>query len=248
MTNNKVCNKCGQTKPLDEFRTTTRQTRDGIKQYCERSCKKCNYESKKERVKKLKTTNAAEYKKIIDKQVARDKNYYDKNKERIKKRNNKYYAKNKKSLKQQRKEYRKNNPEKVKKWKKVTDTTNGKLSWNYRRRVRKEIGSGKGWSKLLGCSTEHLKKWFEFNFNIDSHIGMSWDNYGTVWEIDHVAPCCMFDMANDEHVAICFSWTNTLPITVAYNQTKNGKVKYIDIMKLEMRLKLFSKLINSNTH
>jgi hypothetical protein len=56
---------------------------------------------------------------------------------------------------------------------------------------------------LLGCSIEALKEYLEFKFK----RGMRWDNYGD-WHIDHILPCCSFDLSNPEQQRQCFHWTN----------------------------------------
>lgn len=40
---------------------------------------------------------------------------------------------------------------------------------------------------------------------------MSWDNYGE-WEIDHIKPCCSFDLSLPENQLACFNYQNTRPL------------------------------------
>ena len=45
---------------------------------------------------------------------------------------------------------------------------------------------------LLGCDLDKYKKYLEQQFKHD----MTWDNYGILWEIDHIKPCASFDLSD----------------------------------------------------
>ena len=51
---------------------------------------------------------------------------------------------------------------------------------------------------------------------------MTWDNYGE-WHIDHIKPCCGFDLTDFEQQKKCFHYTNLQPLWAKDNITKNGK-------------------------
>jgi len=52
-----------------------------------------------------------------------------------------------------------------------------------------------------------FKKWLEFQF----HDGMTWQNYGSLWTVDHILPLSAFDFTNEAHQKIAFNWKNTQP-------------------------------------
>ncbi len=68
---------------------------------------------------------------------------------------------------------------------------------------------------------------------------MNFENYGTIWELDHVIPCSSFDLSIEENKKKCFSWKNILPVNKKYNKEKNNKIIKEDIDKLDLRLKEF---------
>jgi len=102
---------------------------------------------------------------------------------------------------------------------------NYKLQTVFRNRVRGFIkgGSKKGNDKyeaLLGCSWDTLRIWIESNF-----VGeMTWENYGTLWHIDHTMPCSVFDFTIEENRKVCFNWSNLFPMLGEENISKSNKI------------------------
>lgn len=72
--------------------------------------------------------------------------------------------------------------------------------------------------ELVGCSISYLKIHLENQFT----TGMSWDNYGD-WHIDHIRPCCSFDLTDPEQQKQCFHYTNLQPLWWLDNIKKGGK-------------------------
>lgn len=232
----KICIKCNELKPLPTFRKRKQRNKIVIINTCG-DCEKLEKKKYDDNIK----NDPVKKEETKQKRKQWDKTRYERKKKEIRQKQNKYYAENKTNIQAQRKKFKEENPERVKKWKK-TDTLARKLGSNLRRRVRKEIGSGKGWLEYLDCTFEHLKSWFEFNFKLGGNI-FTWDNYGQVWTIDHVKPCNSFDLTNQNDIETCFSWRNTLPVTKKYNMQKNGKIVYGDIIKLNERVIVFEKEI-----
>lgn len=96
-----------------------------------------------------------------------------------------------------------------------------RLCMNIRGRISKAIkrNSKRGKSlELLGCSVEFLKRHLEKKFL----PGMTWDNYGSEWQIDHIVPCSLFDMSDKWHQFVCFNWRNLQPLWTKDNQVKHN--------------------------
>ena len=75
--------------------------------------------------------------------------------------------------------------------------------------------------ELIGCSMEELKKHLEHRFI----PGMSWENYGVKgWHMDHIVPCCQFNMLDPFQVKQCFHYTNMQPLWAIDNIRKNGRL------------------------
>lgn len=71
---------------------------------------------------------------------------------------------------------------------------------------------------LMGCSILELKVHLEGKFD----VGMTWDNYGAYWHIDHIKPCAAFDLSKDIDQMECFHYTNLQPLEKTKN-LKKGK-------------------------
>lgn len=76
-----------------------------------------------------------------------------------------------------------------------------------------------GWFSHVGCSVEELKQHIEAQFE----PGMTWENYGKAWEIDHVKPCASFDLTKKEEFSRCFHYSNLQPLSVTMNRRKGAK-------------------------
>lgn len=100
-----------------------------------------------------------------------------------------------------------------------------RIAENYRARVNsglksKKAQKGNKTQDLLGCSFEFLKFWLESKWK----PGMSWENYGPKgWHIDHIRPCCGFDLEKTEQQRMCFHFLNLQPLWAHENLSKSGR-------------------------
>ena len=155
-------------------------------------------ENNKEKFKQLIKNNRGKYKEY-DKQYA--KNYTQQNSEKIK---------------QKQKEWRLNNPnyykEKRKKERQILNEYHNNYNKNRRKndikfRIKQCVSSNINFNirkykksksnstvKYLGCSIKEYIVYLENMFLNE----MSWENYGIVWEIDHITPISLFDFSIEE--------------------------------------------------
>jgi hypothetical protein len=133
----------------------------------------------------------------------------------------KYYHKNKKRLTNLHEKWRKNNREKVNKYIRLKrkKNINFRILCNLRRRITHAIrnnSKSKSTIKLLNCSIKEFKYYLESKFTNK----MSWSNYGTYWEIDHIKSCCTFDLSKIEEQKKCFHYSNMRPLTIKENRRR----------------------------
>jgi hypothetical protein len=56
--------------------------------------------------------------------------------------------------------------------------------------------------------------------------GMTWDNYGTDWEVDHIVPVASFNFTSyeDEEFKKCWSLSNLQPLWTYQNRIKSDRI------------------------
>jgi hypothetical protein len=91
--------------------------------------------------------------------------------------------------------------------------------------LRKAIKKGRHSTfELLGYSTDDLRRHLESLFQ----PGMAWENYGTLWHIDHVIPKSWFQIETDTGIdecelKACWSLRNLQPLTAGENLKKKDR-------------------------
>lgn len=202
----KSCKTCGVEKPFTEF-GVNKTYKDGHSGRC-KSCSKIYLKS-----------------------------YYLRNKEDLNDKGRTRYAQNKQPYLDRAKKQRESDPigtkEYLKQWRRenreylnhktvhrLHTDPEFKLKHTLRRQLRKHLKGEKDntstFSKYLGCSVEFLRGYFESQFR----DGMTWDNQGKIWHIDHKLPCRAFDLTKVEDRHKCFHYSNLQPLLVSENLTK----------------------------
>lgn len=75
-------------------------------------------------------------------------------------------------------------------------------------------------SRAVGCDAQEFKKYMESKFS----RGMTWENYGTAWEVDHIVPLAKFDLTTREGLAAASHYTNLQPLWTADNAEKSDSL------------------------
>jgi hypothetical protein len=173
-----------------------------------------------------------------DKKAAK-KAYYENNRERILRQKRDYYLRKKDAIN----EYREQNKSKISaqnsRWHRVNrervrerkrecsrrryQNPRNRIESNIRRRIGKLL---RGTLKpdhseaLLGCRFEEFISYIEFMFK----PGMSMQNYGRKWHLDHIMPCSAFDLKREDQARRCFHFTNLRPMWAKANLRKGSKI------------------------
>jgi 5-methylcytosine-specific restriction endonuclease McrA len=97
---------------------------------------------------------------------------------------------------------------------------------NIRRMVRAQMTSAsttKGGATfgLLGYTPAELRAHIERTFE----PGMTWANYGTAWEVDHILPRVLFDHADPDQIRQCWALTNLRALWKPANRAKGARVE-----------------------
>lgn len=228
----KRCPKCGELKNDVDFRNAKNRA-DGLRTWCKRcdnlallKWQKANPDKCKARRKKYYENNKEE----ISKRV-KPKNHerYEKNKERILALNKEWRIKNKDRMRELLKKWRETNPEKAREKgradaSKRLSTPKGKLNNNIKWRIWHSLHgekAGRRWESLVGYTLDDLNKHLEKQFK----PGMTWDNYGNYWHIDHIIPIAVFNFKTPEDIDFkrCWALENLQPLEAKENMRKNAK-------------------------
>jgi hypothetical protein len=183
--------------------------------------------------------NAQRRESYDEKRKAAKKAYYEQNKERILKQKREYFfrkidaindyrSRNKKEISAQNSRWHRNNRERIRERKRESNrrrylNPHNRVAGNVRRKIGKLL---KGISKpdrsegLLGCSFEEFARYISAMFK----PGMTMENYGRKWHIDHIMPCSAFDLTREDHVRQCFHFTNLRPLWAKANLRKGSKI------------------------
>jgi len=228
----KTCNKCKIEKPLSEFHKNS-SNKDGLSytcKECRRLIRKSNYAENKTEIlkqnKKYQMTHKAERK-------SNNKKYYQKHKEAKKKYDIRYRITHQEEIKSRMAKYFQANKEKLYLCHRnlLNNNISHKIAQNIRSRLYMALNhkvKSQSTLKLLGCSIKFLKKYLESKFK----PGMAWENYGRgfngkgkqEWHIDHIKPCCKFDLSKKEEKQKCFHYTNLQPLWAEENIKKGGRI------------------------
>lgn len=209
----KVCRKCKQAKPLDQFyaRKTAFDGRRGECIECGKAEVIAAYhkDPEKSRVKSL-----ARYYKT-------GKIWVSENRNRVKMNWDCWIQKNYGS----EAEYMRQRRPQIREWergykkKKYHSDPIFKLKVWARNAVNKILRPGTKFGRsleYLGCSPEEYKQHLESKFL----FGMTWDNHGTVWHIDHIRPIASFDLSKESDIRTCCHFSNHQPLFAKDNLQK----------------------------
>ncbi len=62
--------------------------------------------------------------------------------------------------------------------------------------------------------------------------GMTLENFGTVWGLDHIVPVHLFDSNNINDLKLCYNYNNIMPMFNSDNRLKGASVHF-SLAKLE---------------
>ncbi len=173
--------------------------------------------------------------KIIEHTINRDKvkqKYYNNMndpiiKEKIRKIKRKSWRKNRQREIEYKKEYEKR-PEVIERRRKIHhDRKKNDLHYAISKRLRgrvrdclKSLIGGHYKHKqslvMLGCDIPFFKSYIESKFE----LGMNWERFAYI-HLDHIKPCCQFDLTKPEDQLACFNYTNIQPLWEIDNLVKS---------------------------
>jgi len=208
MEGSKVCSKCGMEKSVNEFYKDTAQ-KSGYYPSC-KPCKLITSKEVRDRYAKLETREMKEKKVCSGCKQQKNVSEYQKNKCQKDGMNNECRECVNRRYRMRSKARRQYDP----KYKLVT---------NLRSRMGAALrGKPKSQTtkQLIGVDFEIFTKWVEFQLE----EGMTMQNYGPVWQLDHVLPISSFNLLDEEELFQAMNWVNIRPLTPIKNMQKYNKI------------------------
>lgn len=177
------------------------------------------------------------YKKNREKYLKYFEEYYQKNKEKSINRNLKYYRENKEEGLKKRREYYQSHKKQFEEYYQIhkdqylenenirRKDPKYRLNQNISRAIRHSLKNGKNglnWEKPVGYTLDDLVKHLERQFTPE----MSWNNYGSIWEIDHIIPKSIFNFDNIGQLDFkrCWALSNLRPLEKYKNRQKHSRI------------------------
>lgn len=73
-----------------------------------------------------------------------------------------------------------------------------------------------------------------FKNHIDKYLidGMTLENFGKVWGLDHIVPVELFDLSNEDELRLCYNYNNIMPMFNLDNRLKGASVHF-SLQKLD---------------
>lgn len=199
-------------------------------------CERC-----RERRKRVSKNHYAEHKNEIKQYQKRYrmehankiKQYREDNKNEIRERNKKYRDEHKTEINMHKTQYQKE--------RRNYDPL-FKLICNMRIRVcHILVSKSKHTIDYLNCSSEFLTEYLEKQFT----NGMTWDNYGTYWHVDHIVPL-KWNNPTEEEVIRRLAYWNLCPLIAVDNLEKQNNLSFDDVMKATRAYNEYSTLRFNN--
>lgn len=76
------------------------------------------------------------------------------------------------------------------------------------------------YAPFFGLDIESMRKWFEFQFNEVT----AWENFGTVWQFDHIIPVTYFDFSIEDELKKCWNFTNIRIEQIQRNKDRGNRM------------------------
>jgi uncharacterized protein YdiU (UPF0061 family) len=153
------------------------------------------------------------------------------NPEKFKEKVKEWRANHPEKCREWQREWRKNNPEKAReagrrgaaarrnnpKYRLSNSMSSGILQ-----SIKQGTKANRRWESLVDFTISQLRVHLEQLFK----PGWTWENYGTVWHIDHKTPIAVFNFNKPEDIdfRICWSLKNLQPMDAMENKIKKAKI------------------------
>ncbi len=119
-----------------------------------------------------------------------------------------------------------------KKWTPKLEITDSLLKFREKRKwqlalrryvLEKNINSA--YAFYFGLGIEEFRNWIEIQF-MD---GLTWENFGSAWQFDHIVPVAYFDYTNEEDLILCWNFINIRVERIELNKNGGNRIDVLAV-------------------
>lgn len=88
------------------------------------------------------------------------------------------------------------------------------------RRYIIEKNPSSAYAKYFGLDIVFFRKWISIQFRED----LSWENFASKWQFDHIVPVAYFDYSNQEDLLLCWNFINIRVERIEHNKVRGNRV------------------------
>jgi hypothetical protein len=119
-----------------------------------------------------------------------------------------------------------------KKWTAKEDVTDADLKIREKRKWQQalrryvlERNVSEGYAVYFGLNIENFRQWIEIQFIDD----LSWDNFASAWQFDHILPIAYFDFSNEDDLKLAWNFINIRVEKHDLNKERKNRIDVIAV-------------------
>lgn len=103
---------------------------------------------------------------------------------------------------------------------------NEKRRWQIAlRRYILEKSAGVPYAPYFGIDVNGFREWIELQFTED----LSWKNFASAWQFDHIVPAAYFDFDNEKDLTLCWNFINIRVEKLQLNKNKGTRINVLAV-------------------
>ncbi len=119
-----------------------------------------------------------------------------------------------------------------KKWTPQEEVTDSLLKFREKRKwqlaLRRYIlekNISEAYAPYFGVDNENYRKWIALQFSGE----LSWENFGSQWQFDHIVPVGYFDFNNPEDLKLCWNFINIRVERLILNKARGNRIDVLAV-------------------
>jgi hypothetical protein len=82
-----------------------------------------------------------------------------------------------------------------------------------------------GYAPYFGLDIEMFRQWISLQFT----NGVSWENFATAWQFDHIVPVAYFNLKDEEDLKLCWNFINIRVAPTDITRAKEGRIDILGV-------------------